>query len=125
MAIEFTQEVTASLNVSDIDASIAWYQTVLGCTLLYKVEEIGWCELSTHMPGVLIGLSENQQVPAGGNAINVWGVTDIEAAVAELDRHGVRRDDEIQTIPELVRLMTFFDPDGNAMMLAQSLQGAA
>lgn len=122
MALEFTQEVTASLNVANIDQAIAWYETVLGCKLLYKVEAIGWCELSTHMPGVLIGLSESQQVPSGGNAINVWGVADIEAAKAHLDGHGVRQDGEIQDVPDMVRLLTFYDPDGNAMMLAQSLQ---
>lgn len=124
MSLEFVPEVTASLNVSDLDASIAWYQTVLGATLLYKVDEIGWCELDSHIPGVRIGLTANQTVPSGGNAINVWSVVDIEAAKAHLDSHSVRQDGGIQDIPELVRLLTFYDPDGNAMMLAESLQTA-
>ncbi len=124
MSLEFVPEVTASLNVSDLDASIAWYQTVLGATLLYKVEEIGWCEMDSHIPGVRIGLSASQTVPSGGNAINVWSVVDIESAKAHLDSHGVRQDGGIQDIPDLVRLLTFYDPDGNAMMLAESLQTA-
>lgn len=122
MALEFKQEVTASYNVADIDAAIAWYERVLGCTLLYKVDEMGWCEMSTHMPGVLIGLSEREEQPAGGNAINVWSVTDIEAARDHLAAHNVRTDGDILDLPELVRLLTFYDPDGNAMMFAQSLQ---
>lgn len=76
------------------------------------------------MMGMNVGLSQNQDVPQGGGATNVWAVTDIDAAKAELDLHGVRQDGDIQTIPGLVRLLTFYDPDGNAMMLSQSLQAA-
>lgn len=121
MALDYVSELTASMAVTDLDRSIAWYQEVLGFQLLYRAEEIGWCELTTHMSGVNVGLSENQEVQQGGGATNVWSVSDIEAAKAHLDAHGVRQDGEIQTIPKLVRLLTFFDPDGNAMMLAQSL----
>jgi predicted enzyme related to lactoylglutathione lyase len=121
VAIQFVPEITASLGVTNLDASIAWYETVLGFTLLYRADEIGWCEMSTHMTGVNVGLSQNRKVAQGGGATNVWGVTDIEAAKAELDSHGVKQDGDIQTIPDLVRLITFYDPDGNAMMLSQSL----
>lgn len=121
MALDYVSELTASMAVTNLDRSIAWYQEVLGFQLLYRTEEIGWCELTTHMSGVNVGLSENQEVQQGGGATNVWSVSNIEAAKAHLDAHGVRQDGEIQTIPELVRLLTFFDPDGNAMMLAQSL----
>jgi predicted enzyme related to lactoylglutathione lyase len=121
MALNFVPELTASLAVKSLDAGIEWYQSVLGFSLLYRADEIGWCELSTHMPGINVGLSEVQEVPLGGGATNVWAVADIEAAKAELDARGVRQDGEIQTIPGLVRLITFYDPDGNAMMLSQSL----
>jgi predicted enzyme related to lactoylglutathione lyase len=121
MALDYVPEVTASMGVTSLDQSIPWYSEVLGFTLLYRADEIGWCEMSTHMAGVNVGLSENQEVQQGGGATNVWGVTDIEAAKADLDAHGVRQDGEIQTIPDLVRLLTFYDPDGNAMMLSQSL----
>lgn len=123
MALDYVPELTASMGVTDLNRSIDWYQQVLGFTLLYRAEEIGWCELTTHMAGVNVGLSENQAVTQGGGATNVWSVSDIEAAKAHLDTHGVRQDGEIQTIPDLVRLLTFYDPDGNAMMFAQSLQG--
>jgi predicted enzyme related to lactoylglutathione lyase len=121
MALDYVPEVTASMGVTSLDQSIPWYREVLGFTLLYRADEIGWCEMSTHMAGVNVGLSENREVQQGGGATNVWGVTDIEAAKAHLDAHGVRQDGDIQTIPDLVRLLTFYDPDGNAMMLSQSL----
>lgn len=121
MSLNFVPELTASIGVTSLDRSIAWYQTVLGFTLLYRADEIGWCELATHMPGVNVGLSENQEVPQGGGATNVWGVIDIEAAKTQLDAHDVPQDGDIQTIPDMVKLLTFYDPDGNAMMLSQSL----
>lgn len=121
MALAYVPEMTASLGVTNLDAAIAWYQDVLGFTLLYRADEIGWCEMSTHIPGVNVGLSQVIEVPHGGGATNVWTVADIEAGKAELDRHGVRQDGDIQTVPGLVRLLTFYDPDGNAMMLAQSM----
>jgi predicted enzyme related to lactoylglutathione lyase len=123
MALDYVPEVTASMGVTDIDRSIAWYAEVLGFTLLYRADEIGWCEMATRVPGVNVGLSQNESVTQGGGATNVWGVADIDVAKAHLDAHGVRQDGEIQHIPGLVKLITFFDPDGNAMMLSQSLIG--
>ena len=122
MALDFVQELTASMGVTDLDRSISWYEKILGCTLMYRVDEIGWCEMRTHMDGVRIGLSQNQSVVQGGGATNVWSVANIEAAKAHLDTHGVRQDGDIQHIPGLVKLLTFFDPDGNAMMFAESQQ---
>jgi predicted enzyme related to lactoylglutathione lyase len=124
MAMGYVQELTASMGVTDLDRSISWYESVLGCSLLYRVDEIGWCELATHMEGVRIGLSQNESVPQGGGATNVWSVSDIMAAKAHLDAHGVKQDGDIRHIPGLVKLLTFFDPDGNAMMLAESEQAA-
>lgn len=121
MALGYVPELTASMGVTNLDKSIDWYQSVLGFTLMYRVDEIGWCELSTAVPGVSVGLSQNESVTQGGGATNVWGVADILAAKAHLDAHGVRQDGDIQHIPGLVKLLTFYDPDGNAMMLSENL----
>ena len=121
MGITYVSELSASMSVSDMDASIAWYERVLGFSLLHRADEIGWCVLSTRVPGVTVGLSQSEHVTLGGGATNVWGVKDIDEAKAHLDAHGVKQDGEIQHVPEMVKLITFFDPDGNAMMLAQSL----
>lgn len=123
MAFTYVPELTASMAVSDLNASIAWYERVLGFEVRYRVDEIGWCELSTRIPGVTVGLSQNEQVVQGGGATNVWGVENIDDAKAHLDTHGVRQDGDIQLVPGMVKLITFFDPDGNAMMFAQSLVG--
>lgn len=121
MGIAYVPELSASMSVTDMDASIDWYQRVLGFDLLYRSDEIGWCELSTRVPGVTVGLSQSEKVTLGGGATNVWGVEDINEAKTHLDAHGVKQDGDIQHVPDMVKLITFFDPDGNAMMLAQSL----
>ncbi|MBL8341472.1 MAG: VOC family protein [Rubrivivax sp.] len=121
MALSYVPELTASVGVTNLDASIDWYRKVLGFELLYRVDKIGWCELSTAVPGVSVGLSQNEKVAQGGGATNVWGVKDIDEAKAHLDTLGVKQDGGIQHIPEMVKLLTFYDPDGNAMMFAQSL----
>jgi predicted enzyme related to lactoylglutathione lyase len=125
MALNYVPEFTASLGVKNLDAAINWYQSVLGFKLLYRIDEIAWCELETSMPGVNVGLSQNESVPIGGGATIVFGVKDIDAAKAHLDANAVRQDGDIQVIPDMVKLITFYDPDGNALMLSQSLLAAS
>lgn len=120
MTIEFGSELTCSLGVTDMDASIDWYQRVMQCRLLYRVDDIGWCELATPMTGVNIGLSQVESVVRGGGATNVFEVADIDAAKAHLDALGVRQDGDIQHIPGLVHLLSFYDPDGNAFMFSKA-----
>src|SRR3546814_2748294 len=71
----------------------------MGCALLYRADEIGWCELATPMAGVNIGLSEVESVGQGGGATTVFEVADIDAAKAHLDAAGVRQDGDIQHVP--------------------------
>ncbi len=119
MAIDYDGGLTCSMGVSDLDRSIAWYRDVLGFTLLYRVEEIAWCELKTGVARVNVGLGVREEAGGSGGATLTFGVTDIEAAKAVLDSHGVRQDGPIRDIPNMVRLLTFFDPDDNALMFYQ------
>jgi predicted enzyme related to lactoylglutathione lyase len=120
MALIFGSELTCSLGVRDMTAAIAWYERVMQCKLLYRADEIGWCELATPMAGVNIGLSQLETVAQGGGATNVFEVADIDAAKAHLDAEGVRQDGDIQHIPGMVKLITFYDPDDNAFMFSKS-----
>lgn len=124
MAMAYDGGLTCSLGVTDLDRSIEWYTSVLGMTLLYRREDIGWCELSSAVDKVNVGLSEVEAAGGRGGATLTFGVIDIEAAKASLDAAGVRQDGPIRDIPDLVRLLTFYDPDDNALMLYQDLQAA-
>ena len=89
--------------------------------MLYRADEIGWCELKSSVDGVNVGLGVREQ-PQPGGATPVFGVTDIAAAHEALKAHEVKFDGDIQTIEGMVKLLTFYDPDGNALMLYQDLQ---
>ena len=124
MAITYDGGLTCSIGVSSLDRSIPWYRDRLGFELLYRLDQIAWCELKTGVDKVNVGLSEVEQPGGKGGATLTFGVVDIEAAKAELDRHGIRQDGPIQDIPDMVRLLTFFDPDDNALMFYQDLSEA-
>lgn len=116
MAIGYDGGLTCSFGVTDLERSIGWYRDVLGFELLYTADDIAWCELRTPVARVNVGLSERREAGGAGGSTLTFGVTDLEAAKAELDRHGARQDGDIIEIPGLVRLLTFFDPDDNALM---------
>ncbi|VAX37577.1 hypothetical protein MNBD_PLANCTO03-540 [hydrothermal vent metagenome] len=118
--IDFGDELTIATQVADLDRAIAWYTEVLGSHLLFKIEEMGWAEVSSPVAKVAIGLSQVDK-PKTTGLVPVWSVGDIDAARATLEAKNVRFDGETLTIPETVRLATFFDPDGNAWMLSQNL----
>jgi catechol 2,3-dioxygenase-like lactoylglutathione lyase family enzyme len=113
--------LTCAINVSSLDRSIAWYRDVLGMTLGYRMDEIAWCELASPVARVSVGLAEVEEVRTGGGATLTFGVVDLDAAKATLDAAGVGQDGPIQEIPGMVRLLTFYDPDGNALMFYQDL----
>ncbi|WP_299324387.1 VOC family protein [Parasphingopyxis sp.] len=125
MGIDFDGGLTCTLGVSDLDRSIDWYFDTLGFTLMYRVDEIGWCELETAVDKVSMGLSQVESVAIGGGVTPTFGTSDIEAAKADLDAKHVKQDGPIQDVPGLVRLLTFYDPDDNPLMLYQDMREAA
>ena len=125
MAIDYDGGLTCSLGVTDLGRSIAWYQEVLGFNLLYRRDDIAWCELSTGVDKVNVGLSQREEAGGAGGSTLTFGVTDIEAAKVELEGRGVRQDGPIRDIDGLVRLLTFYDPDDNALMFYQMPEAGA
>ena len=112
--------ITLALSVRDRHASAEWYGDKLGFEVLYHADEAGWSELRTKTEGVTLGLGE-QTEPSPGNTVPVFGVADIAAARSALEAAGVRFDGPTETIEGMVSTATFYDPDGNALMLAQDL----
>ncbi len=119
--IKYDGKMTCALAVSDRRASAKWYAEILGFTLLYDSEEIGWCEMQSPVENVCVGFSETESPEVKGGATLVFGVDDVATARERLEAQGVAFDGETVTYPGLVILATFFDPDGHTYMLSQSL----
>ena len=98
--IQYDGGLTVSLPVSDLDAAINWYQKILGFELKYRLDDVGWCELSSSVERVNVGLSVVES-PNPGGATPTFGVQDINAARASLESNNVRMDDDIVTIEPL------------------------
>lgn len=117
---EYSGTMTISVNVSNFDEALEWYGKALGFELVYKLDKFGWGEVRTPIAGITIGLSQTEEQTHGGT-VPVFGVTDIDTARAYLESLGTRFDGDTYEVAGMVKLATFYDPDGNAWMLAQQL----
>jgi predicted enzyme related to lactoylglutathione lyase len=121
LPFEKTRNIVISVNVSDLDRSIAWWGEMLGFEPTYVMKEYGWCELATSIDGVGLGLGQTEAVKPEGSVTPTFGVSDIDAARAHMEERGVKFDGDTYEISGQVKLCTFYDPDGNPFMLAQVL----
>jgi CreA protein len=121
--VSLENTITLAISVRNRHTSAEWYHEKLGFELIYHADEAGWSEMQTKTEGVTLGLGE-QSEPAPGNTVPVFGVANIEVARKALEEAGVKFDGETETVEGMVSTATFYDPDGNALMLAQDLSGA-
>jgi catechol 2,3-dioxygenase-like lactoylglutathione lyase family enzyme len=113
-------EATIAYQVSDMKASQAWYAKHLGFELKYEVVDYGWCEMSTTIEGVFVGLSQVEEPKVEGGGTVTWSTPNAQESMDYLKASGVKVD-EMVVLPGLVKLVMFYDPDGNHLMLAESL----
>ena len=119
-SLGFKSSVVASTTVSNLEDSILWYSQKLGFELIYKVEEIGWCEMTTPVANLTIGLSQ-VETPDVKGVVLTWEVSDVAHTRSLLEQAGVKFAGDTSTIPNLVTLASFYDPDGNTYMLSETL----
>lgn len=122
--VKLMDTITIAMSVTDRHASARWYKDMLGFEALYHADDAGWSELQTNTAGVTIGLGEHTK-PAPGNSVPVFGIADLVAARQQLEQAGVRFDGPNDVIEGMVQTATFYDPDGNALMLAEDLTARA
>lgn len=115
--------VMCAVSVRDLKASQAWYADVLGCKVYYELLEAGWCELTTPVRGAFLSLSQKPEPEANGGSTFAIGVKDMDEALERLKAKGVKLDGEVVEIPETVKLLNFFDPDGNRLLFYQPWSG--
>jgi CreA protein len=120
--ISLDETITIAFSVKDRHASAAWFERMLGFETLYHADEAGWSELQTNTAGVTLGLGEHTK-PAPGNCVPVFGTDDLDTARQALEQAEVKFDGATDVVEGMVKTATFYDPDGNALMLAEDLTG--
>ena len=114
------QNITIAFSVSNRKETASWYEKHLGFKEVFSVDEAGWTEIATNTPGVTIGLGDAEEIKAS-NTTPVFGVADCEKARTALEKAGIKFDGDTMEVPGMVKLATFFDPDGHPLMIAQDL----
>jgi len=120
--LDFQDEINCSTGVKDLAAAVAWYETQLGCMAFYKDEAKGWASLSTPIQGFTLGLAQVEKPNPQGGWTPTFGVNDLEAERGRLEAAGVKFDGPTIEIPHTAKFATFYDPDGNPLMLSQKLR---
>lgn len=124
-----------ALQVADMDRAIEFYRDIIGLPLMFKQEDREHGEVFAFLElegGNLELLSridtEGQPLPfAPLRPEKPWcphvalSVDDIDAAVAQLARHGIVPLDGPLIIPGKVRWLYFADPDDNVIEYVQWL----
>ena len=124
MAIDYDGGLTCAMGVTEPGPEHRLVSRRARLRPALPVDDIAWCELQTGVARVNVGLVR-------GRGAGRQGRRD-----ADLRRHrhrgrqgrarcrGVRQDGPIRDIPGMVRLLTFYDPDDNALMFYQDLSEA-
>ncbi|MGH1414581.1 MAG: VOC family protein [Pelagimonas sp.] len=118
--ISVDETITIAMSVKDRHKSAKWFEDMLGFETIYHADEAGWSELQTKTTGVTIGLGEHTK-PTPGNCVPVFGTADLDTARQKLEQANVSFDGDTDVVEGMVKTATFYDPDGNALMLAQDL----
>ena len=117
--------IIAFIACTDSDAARAFYGDTLGLEL--AAEELPHA-LVFQAEGTMLRVSLVQQVQPAPYTVLGWRVTEIDAAVDDLTRSGVRFErypqlpqDErgIWTAPDNTKVAWFGDPDGNVLSLTE------
>jgi predicted enzyme related to lactoylglutathione lyase len=106
------------LGVKDLDRAIRFYTETLGFELTERRDDLRFAHVSTNVPGLEIGLSEQAEPRGSGSLLLNIGVADVAAARRALERRGVAFARPTVVIPGKVALAEFSDPDGNRLRFA-------
>ena len=120
-SIKFTGKLVCSISVRNHRDAAAWYQEKLGSEVVFEEDEMGMTYMTSPVENVWLDISQVESPTVGGPAL-VWGVESVDDARSSLEGMGVKFDGPSRDFGGMVRLATFFDPDGNTHMLYQNLQ---
>lgn len=116
----YKKGLTIWYNVKDIHITRKFYEELLGFEVLMFNEAEGMAIMKTPTPDTEIGFSSATEIQASTASV-VFTVENIAESVTTLRERGVQFIGNIETVPGMVKLATFVDPDGNSLMLAESI----
>lgn len=105
-----------SVNVEDVDAALAFYVEVLGCSVRTDRPDFGFGGAWLNVGDQQVHLIEGTTPDNKGQHFAVQ-VSDVDAAVAEIRRHGVTVSDPMSVGAS--RQAFLQDPSGNAIEIHQ------
>jgi predicted enzyme related to lactoylglutathione lyase len=116
--VVYRETLLVQLGVADLDRAIRFYNGVLGFQVSERREDLRFAHLATNVPGLQIGLSQQEQPRGSGSVLLNIGVADVRAARRALEERGVTFRRATVVIPGKVALAEFSDPDGNLLRFA-------
>ena len=117
--LQLRPDLTLQMPVSDLDRSIAFYETTMGFKVTERRDDLKFAHLSTNVPGLDLGLNEVAESPIGTSGIVLnFGVKDVAEGRRALESRGVTFLGPTRVIPGKVALAEFKDPDGHRLRLA-------
>ncbi|MGE5405625.1 MAG: VOC family protein [Candidatus Saccharibacteria bacterium] len=116
----FKEGIGFHFNVSNLERAIAFYSEKLGFKVLDHDPSRGQAMLSTNSKDCIIGLAEAEAVVPASTCIT-FEVANIDQAVQSLQERGIDFAGEIMIVPSVIKLATFYDPDGYKLMLFSHL----
>ena len=109
-------------HVTDFERAKKFYGEVLGWPTAYASDEVGWYEYGVDgQAHVAINHWRGPEPvpPQPGGTVLTLTVDDVRTTDAWLRSKGVRCD-EVQEIPGVVTLGTFYDPEGNQIQFVSA-----
>jgi predicted enzyme related to lactoylglutathione lyase len=103
-----------------LELTLEFYTEKLGFKVLNHDASKGQARLATNTKDCFIGFSEAQELVPSTTS-TTFEVENIEQAMQTLQQKGVLFNGGIRTIPGLVKLAAFKDPDGHDLMLSEKL----
>jgi len=107
--------------VVDYDRAKSFYQDDLGFDLVLEDANSKWAEFQVS-PGAKIAIHHMKVTNANPIGALVLEVENLDQSELWLKAKGIKLIDK-EEIPEMVKLASFTDPDGNVIQLSQSLAG--
>ena len=114
-------QTTISIRVNDIERAAKFYSEILGFERGWDgALDQGWLEIDLPIEGLVIGLSKDEgEIKHGSTTLNI-GVMDVD----KTHKYVLSKNVEIfrvSEIPNLVKTLAVFDPDGNKIVFVESL----